>query len=67
MGLAGETGLEVAHPRGCATQLLSEAALDAEFVALGVGNDDPTTRDGLPSVVDDARAKRQHPIEFFSL
>jgi hypothetical protein len=45
----------------------SAAALDAEFVALGVGHHDPTTRRGLASVVNDPRTEEQYPVDFLVL
>jgi hypothetical protein len=45
----------------------SAAALDAEFVALGVGHHDPTTRGGLASVVNDPRTQGQYPVDFLIL
>jgi len=45
----------------------SAAAHDAEFVALGVGHHDPTTRRGLASVVNDPRTEEQYPVDFLIL
>jgi hypothetical protein len=45
----------------------SAAALDAEFVALGVGHHDPTTMRGLASVVNDPRTEGQYPVDFLIL
>jgi hypothetical protein len=56
------TGLGERVSGGC-----SAAALDSEFVALGVGHHDPTTRRGLASVVNDPRTEEQYPVDFLIL